>query len=159
MATGAPLGLHPGHTSSIRRIEGAMLSYHADMDNQTNPYELGMGRLVDLETDDDFIGKAALERIREQGVSRILSGIEIDATPLPGPNSTFWPVYHNGVQIGRVTSAVYSPRLKRNIALAMLNIEFAAVGSKAEVDTPAGRMPAQVVNKPFYDPKKKLAQG
>lgn len=159
MATGAPLGLHPGHTSSIRRIEGAMLSYHADMDNQTNPYELGMGRLVDLETDNDFIGKAALERIREQGVSRILSGIEIDATPLPGPNSTFWPVYHNGVQIGRVTSAVYSPRLKRNIALAMLNIEFAAVGSKAEVDTPAGRMPAQVVNKPFYDPKKKLAQG
>eukprot|EP01031_Cornospumella_fuschlensis_P015439 gene15439-18869_t len=58
MAAGQPLGLKPGHTSSIRRIEGGMLSYHADADINTNPYELGLDRLVNLESGADFIGKA-----------------------------------------------------------------------------------------------------
>jgi glycine cleavage system aminomethyltransferase T len=57
MAAGVPLGLKPGHTSSIRRIEGGMLSYHADADIDTNPYELGLDRLVDLDMAADFIGK------------------------------------------------------------------------------------------------------
>ena len=52
-----PMGLVPGHTSTIRRIEGGMLSYQADMDYTVNPFELGLGRLVDLEMDADFIGK------------------------------------------------------------------------------------------------------
>lgn len=70
MEAGTPYGLEPGHTSSIRRIEGAMLSYHADADSGTNPYELGLERLVDLDMEADFIGKAALRRIRAQGVGR-----------------------------------------------------------------------------------------
>ena len=70
MSVGAPFGLKPGHTSSIRRIEGAMLSYHADADIHTNPFELGLDRLVNLDMDADFIGKAALKKIREQGISR-----------------------------------------------------------------------------------------
>ncbi len=70
MAAGAPFGLKPGHTSSIRRIEGGMLSYHADADINTNPYELGLDRLVNLDMEADFIGKAALRRIREEGVRR-----------------------------------------------------------------------------------------
>ena len=70
MAAGAPLGLKPGHTSSIRRIEGGMLSYHADADITTNPYELGLERLVNLDIEADFIGKEALRRIRDEGVTR-----------------------------------------------------------------------------------------
>ncbi len=70
MAAGMPFGLKPGHTSSIRRIKGGMLSYHADADINTNPYELGFDRLVNLDMEADFIGKAALRRIHEQGVSR-----------------------------------------------------------------------------------------
>ena len=70
MQAGQPFGLQPGHTSAIRRIEGGMLSYHADMDSHTNPFELGLDRLVDLEMEADFIGKAALTKIAEQGVSR-----------------------------------------------------------------------------------------
>jgi len=58
MAAGVPFGLKPGHTSSIRRIEGAMLSYHADADINTNPFELGLDRLVNLDIEADFIGKA-----------------------------------------------------------------------------------------------------
>ena len=68
MAAGQPFGLKPGHTSSIRRIEGGMLSYHADADIHTNPFELGFDRLVNLDGGTDFIGKAALQRIQDQGV-------------------------------------------------------------------------------------------
>ena len=69
MATGVPFGLQPCHTSTPGRIEGAMLSYHADMDIQTNPLELGLDRLVSLDTPHDFIGKAALQQIKLQGIS------------------------------------------------------------------------------------------
>ena len=69
MAAGAPFELQPGHTSAIRRIEGAMLSYHADADVNTNPYELGPDRLVDLDMEADFIGKDALRVIPEKGVA------------------------------------------------------------------------------------------
>ena len=68
MEVGTRFGLKPGHTSSIRRIEGGMLSYHADADINTNPYELGLDRLVNLEMKEDFIGKAALHRIQKTGV-------------------------------------------------------------------------------------------
>jgi glycine cleavage system aminomethyltransferase T len=78
MAAGAPFGLKPGHTSSIRRIEGGMLSYHADADNKTNPFELGLDRLVNLDMEADFIGKAALRRIKAQGVTRKQIGLIIE---------------------------------------------------------------------------------
>jgi aminomethyltransferase len=94
MAAGKPFGLKPGHTSSIRRIEGGMLSYHADADINTNPFELEMDRLVNLEIEADFIGKAALLRIKQAGVSRKQVGLLIDGAPLTGPNTTFWPVSH-----------------------------------------------------------------
>ncbi|MEM8647072.1 MAG: glycine cleavage system protein T, partial [Pseudomonadota bacterium] len=78
MTTGEPLGLRPGHTSSIRRIEGAMLSYHADMDLSVSPLELGMDRLLDLDGDFSFIGKDALLAERERGPRRLSVGLEID---------------------------------------------------------------------------------
>ncbi|NYS24717.1 glycine cleavage system protein T [Rhodobacteraceae bacterium 2376] len=157
MAVGVPLGLKPGHTSTIRRIEGGMLSYHADADIHTNPFELGLDRLVDLEMDGDFIGKAALRRIRDAGVSRKQVGLIIDSAPLEGPNTTFWTIHSDAGAVGRVTSAVYSPRLERNIALAMVAIDHAEPGTRLEVMTHRGASHATVVERPFYDPNKRLA--
>lgn len=159
MAAGAPFGLKPGHTSSIRRIEGGMLSYHADADINTNPYELGFDRLVNLDMDADFIGKDALRRIKEKGPTRQQVGLVIDGAPLKGPNTTFWPVLapSEDAPIGKVTSAVYSPRLKQNIALAMLDAEAAQMGAEVTVTTREGALRAQIVPRPFYDPKKKIA--
>ena len=159
MAAGGPFGLQPGHTSSIRRIEGAMLSYHADADINTNPYELGLGRLVNLDMDSEFIGKAALQRIRDEGVTRQQVGLVIDGDALSGPNTTFWPVRRDGVIVGKVTSAVYSPRLEQNIALAMVAIAAAEIGTEIEVSAPDGPARAVVVDRPFFDPKKALATG
>lgn len=157
MAAGQPFGLKPGHTSSIRRIEGGMLSYHADADINTNPYELGLDRLVNLEAEADFIGKAALRRISATGVSRKQVGLLIEGAPLTGPNTTFWPVLKDGAAIGKVTSAIHSPRLRQNIALAMVSVQHAAVGTVVEVVTAGGATRATVVDRPFYDPKKTLA--
>lgn len=157
MAAGQPFGLKPGHTSSIRRIEGGMLSYHADADINTNPYELGLDRLVNLESGADFIGKAALQRIKDTGVSRKQVGLLIEGAPLTGPNTTFWPIHRDGAVIGKVTSAIHSPRLKQNIALAMLAVDHTAIDTKVEIATDQGTLTATVVDRPFYDPKKTLA--
>jgi len=156
MAAGKPFNLQPGHTSSIRRIEGGMLSYHADADIETNPYELGMDRMINPDMEADFIGKVALQRIRDQGVTRKQVGLRIDCAPLKGPNTTFWAIGKDGEQVGKVTSAVYSPRLEQTIALAMVAVECAEIGTELEVSLPSGTVPASVVEKPFYDPKKKL---
>jgi aminomethyltransferase len=159
MAAGTPHGLAPGHTSSIRRIEGAMLSYHADMDIDTNPFELGLERLIDLDMDADFIGKEALRRIGAEGVSRKQVGLRIEGNPLPGPNTSFWPLRKDGETIGKVTSAVHSPRLKNNIALAMTAAEHAALGTELQVRTPTETLAAKVVEKPFFDPRTTIATG
>ena len=159
MAVGEPIGLKPGHTSSIRRIEGGMLSYHADMDAHTNPLELGLDRLIDLEMPANFIGKSALKQLQQQGISRRQIGLEIHGEPLPGPNTQFWPVEVNGEMIGKVTSAVYSPRLKKNIALAMVAIGHSAVGTTCTVQLTGETRSGTIVPKPFYDPKKQISAG
>ena len=157
MAAGKEHGIQPGHTSSIRRIEGGMLSYHADADIYTNPFELGLDRLVNLESDLDFIGKEALKKIKQDGIKRKQVGLIIDCNPLSGPNTTFWPIEKDGKTIGKVTSAVYSPRLKKNIALAMIEINYSELGNQLDVHTHEGKYSATIVEKPFYDPKKKIA--
>ena len=159
MDAGASFDLKPGHTSSIRRIEGGMLSYHADMDIHTNPFELGLDRLVELDTNLHFIGKAALKNIKRNGIKRKQVGIEISGLPLKGPNTRFWSLEKNGKIVGKVTSAVYSPRLKRNIALAMVDLEHTTMSTALEVITPESNLRAKVVEKPFFDPKKTITTG
>ena len=154
MEAGIPFDLKPGHTSSIRRIEGGMLSYHADMDINTNPFELGLDRLVNLEGKEDFVGKTALKEIKEKGVSRKQVGLIIEGQPLSGPNTRFWEIKYDEKIVGKVTSAVYSPRLKQNIALAMISADLTTIGTEVKVNTYAGTLGAMVVEKPFFDPKK-----
>ncbi len=157
MEIGGPMGLHVGHTSTIRRIEGGMLSYVTDMNVENNPFEMGWGRLVDLNMEADYIGKAALQKIHAEGVSQLFVGVEISGDPLPHPNGMHWPVYVGETQIGKITSAVYSPRLKKNIGLAHLQIDHTALGTSVTAHTSFGELPATVVQMPFYDPEKKLA--
>jgi len=158
METGRPMGLKPGHTSTIRRIEGGMLSYHADMDITTNPYELGLDRLINLDGGFDFIGKAALQDIRGKGVSRRQVGLIIDGRPLAGPNTRFWDIRRQDELVGKVTSAVYSPRLRQNIALAMVAADCTPKGTVLTVDTGKEIVMATVAETPFHDPKKSLAK-
>ena len=151
------VSLQPGHTSSIRRIEGGMLSYHADADIYTNPFELGFDRLVNLESDNNFIGKEALKKIKREGIKRKQVGLVINCDPLLGPNTIFWSLFKNDHKIGKVTSAVYSPRLKKNIALAMIDVKYSEIGTELTVIIEDKKISCKVVEKPFYDPEKKIA--
>ena len=81
----------------------------------------------------------------------------IDGDPLSGPNTSFWPIDHEDVTVGKVTSAVYSPRLDKNIALAMVAADSAELGTELTVTAASGSRSATVVERPFFDPKKSLA--
>ena len=159
MQAGQPFDLYPGHTSTIRRIEGGMLSYQADMDINTNPFELGLDRFVDLDMEDDFVGKDALYQIKTAGVKRRQIGVVIDGPPFTQPNTRFWNMMIDGLVIGKVTSAVYSPRLEKNIALAMVALEHADLATEFIVHAHDGDRIAIAVEKPFYDPNKSIAKG
>ena len=156
MTAGNEYGLQPGHTSSIRRIEGGMLSYHADADIHTNPFEMGLERLVSLDSDINFIGKKALIEIQNKGIKRQQIGLEIEGDSLTGPNTIFWEIFCDDKIIGKVTSAVFSPRLEKNIALAMVDKNFTKIGLKLSVKINGVLRDSIIVEKPFFDPKKAL---
>jgi glycine cleavage system aminomethyltransferase T len=162
LEAGKPHGLTVIGPCHIRRIEGGILAYGADMGLDTNPYEVEMGYewMVDLEQEGDFVGKEALRRIKEQGVARKLIGVEIGGRRLGSYNDgsmiDVFPVYANGRQVGKVTSACYSPRLEKNIGYAIVPIEYTQQGTELEVETPRERTSAVVVRRPFIDPEKEI---
>jgi len=155
MQAGEPYGIRPTGPSDIRRVEAGILNYGIDMTLDTNPYEVGLGWLVDLDQDADFIGKDALAAIKRDGPKRKLVGVELDGEALD-LNMTRWSVTQNGTTEGWVTSAVFSPRLEKNIGYAMVPVSMATLGTTFTVETEAGTRTATVVVKPFIDPKKDL---
>lgn len=156
MEAGRPYDIAPTGPSDIRRIEAGILNYGADMTLADNPYEVGLGWLVDLSKETDFIGKEALKRIKAEGVKRKLVGVEISGEPVEF-NMTRWTVNRNGAPVGVITSAIYSPRLKKNIGYAMLPTEHTELGTQLTVMVPdSGERPATVVRKPFVDPRKEI---
>ncbi|QVQ53353.1 glycine cleavage system protein T [Spiractinospora alimapuensis] len=166
LEAGRPHGLEVIGPCHIRRIEGGILSHGCDISLDTNPFEVGYGYevswMVDLDQEADFVGKAALQKIRDEGVSRKLAGVTIDGPPLGSFNDgsmiDFFEVREpdSGLAIGKVTSACFSPRMEQNIGFAMVPIGHAALGTELIVVTPQGEQTARVVEKPFVDPKKNL---
>ena len=156
MDAGRPHRLRPTGPSDIRRIEAGILNWGADMTLENNVYEVGLERLVDEGKPAPYIGKEALAQIRRQGVTRKLVGLEITGDPLP-LNAVKWVVKVDGQVVGRITSAVWSPRLKKNIGYAMVPVAHAALNARLQVDIPdVGERAAVVVAKPFVDPDKTI---
>jgi glycine cleavage system aminomethyltransferase T len=156
MEAGKPHHIRPTGPSDIRRVEAGILNWGADMTLTDNVYQAGLEWLIDEAKSSDYIGRAALQRIKQQGVSRKLVGIEIAGARIEF-NPAKWPVTAAGKPVGQVTSAIYSPRLKKNLGYAMLDSAHTAVGSAVQVEIPGARArAARVVVKPFVDPKKEI---
>ncbi len=156
MEAGKPENIAPTGPSDIRRIEAGILNCGIDMTLENNPYEVGLDRLVELDQKNDFIGKEALKRIKAKGVKRKLVGVELDGAPLD-LNLTRWPVSRDGKPVGHVTSAVFSPRLKKNIGYALLPVEHVSLGTSLTATIPdAGERSTKVVKTPFIDPMKSI---
>lgn len=158
MAAGKPYGVAPGAPSTIRRIEGGMLSYGADMGLGENPFELGFGKFVCLDDHVDYLAKPALARLAETLPARRLVGLEIAGPPLSGQEHA-WPLSAAGQPVGKITSAVHSPRLEKNIALALVGAAQSETGTEMDADCDGETRRAMVVPMPFHDPKKRLAAG
>jgi aminomethyltransferase len=159
LEVGKPYGVKPTGPSDIRRVEGGILNWGADMTYENNPLELGLQRLVDFSLPEEAcLSIAALKRVRTDGVRRRLVGVEIDGGPFPELNNVKWPAFRasGGERIGKVTSAIYSPRLKKNIGFCWVPIDLAANGSNVRVESEWGRRTATVVPMPFVDPEKRI---
>src|SRR5918992_1479616 len=155
MDAGRPYDIRPTGPSDIRRIEGGIFNWGADMTTENNPFELGLDRLVDLDIELPFMGKEALRRIREEGVSRKIVGVEIAGDRLE-MNATKWPVLNDGETVGAVTSAIWSPRLEKNIGYAWVPVGLSDEGTALRVKTAAGDRDTAVVSMPFVDPGKQI---
>ena len=155
MAAGKPHKIAPIAPSTIRSVEGGILSYVSDITLNDNPFTLGFDRLVDLEMETDFLGKSALKKIKAEGVKRRLVGVEIGGRPLSG-NDAFWPVTLDGKKIGHVTRCVHSPQLKKNIGFVNVPSAHAAPGSKVRIEIPSGGADAVVVKTPSIESKKRI---
>ena len=144
----------PGHH---RRIEAGILSWGQDMDQEVNPFEIGLGWQVDL-SKDNFIGKDALAKIKAAGPTHKLCGLRMGGDPITWYPSDFYHVFDDKGLAGYVTSAWYSPAQESNIAFAMLPVGSAELGSKLkvalpEVYNPSGQpVDAEVVKTPFKKP-------
>jgi glycine cleavage system aminomethyltransferase T len=159
MEAGRPHNVRPTGPSDIRRIEGGIFNWGADMTYENNALEMGLERLVDWTLPDDAsISIAALRRIRETGVSRRIAGVELDGDPFPALNAVKWPARHESSDepVGMVTSAIHSPRLHANIGYCWVPTALAQPGTALRVATEWGERGATVVAMPWIDPEKRI---
>jgi len=129
---GIPYGMGPGAPNQIERLESGLLSYGADNISDSDPFEVGLGKLVSLDRTDEFIGKMALRRKVEQGPKRKLVGIVINGEPIL-PSENPWPTNVDGKPAGTVRAACYSPRREENIGMALLDIKYSEPGTVIDI--------------------------
>lgn len=154
MEAGKPHNIRPIAPSEPRRIEAGIFNYGSDFTLDNNPYEvMGLERLVE-EQEANYMGKAALQRIKQQGVKRRLVGIELESTEMRAELAEYWPVHKDGKEVGFVTDAIWSPRLKKNIGYVWVPTELSDPGNKLEVRSPECTMSGKTAALPFVDPKK-----
>ena len=138
-----PCGL--GARDSLR-LEAGMLLYGQDMDRNTNPFEAGLERLVEM-NNRDFVGKSALLEVKRQGVKRKHIGFRVTGQGIARPGYTIVKV---GQEVGKVTSGGYSPTLDASIGFGYVPIELATIGTDIEIMIRSKPVAAQVVNRQFY---------
>lgn len=184
-AAGHAFDLHPTGMLAldVSRIEAGLLLIDVDFQSSRkaliesqkySPYELGLGRLVDLKKG-AFVGRAALAAEAKRGIARQIVGLELDWTEVeklyeavglpptapPGTSRVAVPVYKGRSQVGRATSTTWSTTLKKMIALATIDAPHYALGTTVEmemtVEAVRHRATATVVPTPFFNPPRKTA--
>jgi aminomethyltransferase len=159
-AAGEEFGIRPIAPCEARRIEAGIFNYGSDMGLSDTPLHLmGLERLVE-DQPQDYIGKAALEELRAEGVDRKLVGIELEGDELRAEMSERWPVSEGGRRVGHMTDAVWSPGLEKNIGYVWVPIELAEPGTKLDVETEDGEhLVGRTAAIPFVDPRKERPAG
>jgi aminomethyltransferase len=129
-------------------LEGAILSYCSDITQNDNPWTIGLGRLVDVDKPQPYIGKAALQALARQEPARRLVGVEITGAPLAG-NDAFWDVLYEDKLAGHLTRCAYSPRLEKNIGLVNVSMDYASGDTRLTIMASDGPRTAYIVPIPW----------
>ncbi len=145
---GKPWDIGPGAPATPERVESGLVSVGGDTDDDTNPFEVRLGKYVDLDVGDDVIGIQALRRIKAQGVQRHQLGVVLEGdTPAP-MGFRLEEISHKGSTVGKMTNCVWSPRMKANIGFALISASV-AIGETVTVQRAARPVAAKLVALPF----------
>ncbi len=138
----------PGNPNVHERIESGLISYGGDTDDFTNPFEVRMGKYVDLNVPDDTVGIQALRRIKAEGVKRHQLGVILDNEAAAGPSFVWFDILAGGAKIGSMTNIIWSHRMKRNIGFALVSAA-AKAGDRVTVMRDGKAEPATLAELPF----------
>lgn len=147
-AAGASYGIIPGAPNDVERVESGLLSYGSDARDGANPFEVGLGHLVSLKRSDDFVGKSALTKLVDAGIARRRVGLFIDGDTISNFAEAH-DIVRGSSLVGTVTEAVHSPRLNRNIAVALVNSAISAEDPGLTVNIAGQVREAHITALPF----------
>lgn len=151
---GAEFDIRPVAPVEARRIEAGIMNYGSDMTLDDTPLHVqSLEHLVD-DQPQDYIGKDALQSLKAKGVDRKLVGIEFEGEELRTELTWFWPVHKDGKQVGKVTDAIWSPKLNKNIGYVWVPISLTEPGTTVDVESENGHLVGTIATIPFIDPKK-----
>jgi dimethylsulfoniopropionate demethylase len=143
MEAGKDLDVYAGCPNLIERIEGGLLSYGNDMNDDNTPHECGLGKFCNTSTAIGCVGRDALLRVAKEGPVKQLRPIEIHGDAVPTCDR-LWPLMDGDRQVGTVSSAAYSPDFATNVAIGMVRMTHWDAGSELDVVTPTGIQPVTV---------------
>ena len=149
LEAGATAGLIPAGLGArdVLRLEAGLPLYGNELDEDISPLEAGQNFFVKLDKNVDFIGKAALQKQLDEGLTRRLVGFETLERAIPRGG---YDIFHEGENIGQVTSGSFSPTLGKVIGFGFVNPKWGAVGTELAIQVRRRLVKAQVVSLPFY---------
>jgi glycine cleavage system aminomethyltransferase T len=145
---GVAWGIGPGNPNWSERVESGLISYGGDTDAQTNPFEVRMGKYVDLHVPDDTVGIQALRRIAAEGPKRHSLGIILDAGDPVTPGFTWDPIYKDGEKVGDLTNCIFSIRVQKNLGFALIS-RSCNIGDRVETLVNGKMEPGVLTDLPF----------
>ena len=135
--SGGVFDVAPGCPNLIERVEGGLLSYGNEMTRENNPFEINLDRFCRLDGKVDYVGRVALQKIAESGPSQRIRGIVFEGRPCP-PCAAPWPITIDKKVVGQVTTAIWSPAFRKNIALGMVTKDHWTFGQAVDINLPDG---------------------
>ena len=145
---GQPWGIGPGNPNFCERVESGLISYGGDTDDQTNPFEVRMGKYVDLDVADDVVGIKALRRIHAEGPKRHSLGAIFDSGEPMTPGFAWLAIHKDGVKVGDLTNSAWSYRLEKNIGFALISRQC-NVGDRVDITRDGVVYSATLTEVPF----------
>tara|TARA_Y100001970_G_scaffold253858_1_gene329025 strand:+ start:7741 stop:8850 length:1110 start_codon:yes stop_codon:yes gene_type:complete len=145
---GKEFNVKPGCPNAIERIEGALLSYGNDMDNNDNPFECGFEKYVDLDKDINFLGKESLIKIQAEGIKKKLMGVKIDLKKIDLIKEETLIDKNNNI-VGVLRSAAFSPKFKKVVGIAMINKKYCKESLDFKVNINNNLVSGKICNLPI----------